>query len=76
MSRLNCTYKEFIEILEANKFEKVRQEGSHQTWRGVIGNKVQTVIVAPHGSLKTQIGLNTLQSMIRQSGLSKKLFRK
>jgi predicted RNA binding protein YcfA (HicA-like mRNA interferase family) len=73
LPRLKCTYREAIEILENHKFWLERQEGSHRQYKNANGN---LVTVAPHGSLGEEIGTNVLQSIIRQSGLPKKLFRK
>ncbi|MBX9730270.1 MAG: type II toxin-antitoxin system HicA family toxin [Sphingomonas sp.] len=48
--------------------------GSHRQYRGEIGGKVRLVTVAAH-RLSDDIKPGTLDSMIRQSGLSKALFR-
>lgn len=76
MPRLNCTYAEFIAILEAHGFVLHRHGAtSHMRYRGVIGGEVRLVDVAPH-RMTAPIKLPTLVSMIRQSGLPKKLFVK
>jgi predicted RNA binding protein YcfA (HicA-like mRNA interferase family) len=72
---LKCTFREFIAIIEANGFKLDRQEGSHRQYVGVVGGKRQVVTVACH-NINDYIKRGTLQSMIRQSDLSKKLFRK
>lgn len=76
MPRLNCTFGEFIAILEQYGFTIHRdQDGSsHYRYRGVIEGKVRYVDCCGTGGTVIKIG--TLQSMIRQSGLPKKLFRK
>jgi len=70
--RLKCTFLDFIAILEQHQFKCVRQEGSHRQYRDPYGN---LVTVAYH-NINVEISPKTLESMIRQSGLSKKLFRK
>jgi predicted RNA binding protein YcfA (HicA-like mRNA interferase family) len=69
---LKCTFREFIEIIELHKFWLERQEGSHRQYKNAAGNRV-TVAVHDMGD---EIKIKTLESMIRQSGLPKKLFRK
>ena len=76
MPRLNCTFGEFLDIIRKHGFVlKSHDGGSHQRWRGVVGGKVRFVDVACH-NLKDTPPLGTLQSMIRQTGLPKTLFRK
>jgi predicted RNA binding protein YcfA (HicA-like mRNA interferase family) len=70
--RLKCTFREFIKILEAHKFWLERQESSHRHYKNAAGN---LVTVAAH-DLGDEVKKGTLKSMIRQSGLSQKLFRK
>lgn len=72
MPRLKCTFREFIEILERRKFWLERQDGSHRQYKNASGNRVT---VAAH-NMNDEIRPGTLESMIRQSGLPKKLFRK
>ena len=74
MPRLNCTYREFIEILLAHGFQEVRQKGSHCQYQGTVAGEIKLVTVSTADG--TNIGLTVLQSMIRQSGLSRKLFLK
>jgi predicted RNA binding protein YcfA (HicA-like mRNA interferase family) len=74
--RLKCTYREFVAILDRYRFEMIRHDGgSHRRYRGVVGGTVRLVDVAYHAA-GDEIPLGTLESMIRQSGLSKRLFRK
>lgn len=75
MPRLKCTFREFIAIIEAHDFQCHRQDGSHRQYRGVIDGQTRYVTVAYH-NIKDEILPDTLASMIRQSGLPKKLFRK
>jgi predicted RNA binding protein YcfA (HicA-like mRNA interferase family) len=73
---LKCTYGEFLEILKAHGFVLHRHDGSsHQRWKGKIGGEVRMVDFSPHLYVD-YVPLGTLQTMIRQSGLPKKLFRK
>lgn len=75
MPRLKCTFREFIAILLAHRFAEIRQEGSHRRYRGEHSGAVWLVTVAYH-DIGDEIRPETLASMIRQSGLSKGLFRK
>lgn len=76
MPRLICTFAEVIAILEANGFVLHRQGAtSHRRYRKEEGSNVYMVDVAPHG-MNTDVPTGTLLSIIRQSGLSKKMFRK
>ena len=60
--------EEITKILLANGFEFVSHRGSHQKYRNASG---ETVIV-PAG--RKQMPRGTTQSIIRQSGLDRKLF--
>ncbi len=76
MPRLKCTFAEFIAIIKANGFQPERQSGgSHAVWRREAGGAVHKVVVAAH-SMTDDIKPGTLASMVRQSGLPKRLFRK
>jgi len=68
------TFRQFIAVLEANGFTVVRQKGSHRQYEGFHSGRRWLVTVAPH-SLSDDILPNTLASMIRQSGLSKRVFK-
>jgi len=62
---------EVCRILEQNGFANVRQRGSHRVMQiSVPGIGTTTVPVPMH----KQIQSGTLMSIIRQSGLPKKLF--
>lgn len=75
MPRLRCTVREFIEILATYDFVLEAHNGtSHRQYRGVIDGVVRKVTVSGH--MSDDILLPTLESMIRQSGLHKSLFRK
>lgn len=77
MPRLKCTYQQVIDILLAHGFVLHRHDGgSHRRYRGEHGGSVWFVDVAPHGSLKDNVPTGTLNSIIRQSGLKKALFRR
>ena len=76
MPRLNCTYEEFRLIIEAQGFEMIRHSsGSLCRFRGVVDGVVRLVDWSTHRT-NNEIPIGTLQSMIRQSGLPKKLFVK
>ena len=69
-------FRHFIRILESHGFELDRQSGtSHRVYKGRIGGGVRLVVVACH-SENDDIKPGTLSSMIRQSGLSKRAFRR
>ncbi len=76
MPRLKCTFREFIAIIEAHDFALHRHDGtSHRIYRGIVSSEVRYVTIAFHG-INDDVLTGTLLSMIRQSGLPKKLFRK
>jgi predicted RNA binding protein YcfA (HicA-like mRNA interferase family) len=68
------TFREFINILEAHGFELDRQPGSHRVYKGVVVGRTRVVLVAGHQDGE-EIKRGTLNSMIRQSGLPKRVFR-
>ncbi len=69
------TFHEFIRILEHSGFALHRRGAtSHRVYKGLVDGKTQIVIVA-YERPGDQIKRGTLSSMIRQSGLPKKLFR-
>jgi predicted RNA binding protein YcfA (HicA-like mRNA interferase family) len=69
------TFREFIQIIEQHGFALLRQgKGSHRMYRGIVNGRVMQVVVAYH-NINDEIRAGTLASMIRQTGLSKKLFR-
>jgi predicted RNA binding protein YcfA (HicA-like mRNA interferase family) len=74
--RLKCTFDEFVVIIEAHGFVLHRHGAtSHRRYRGVIDGEVRFVDIAGHSG-NDEILPGTLASMIRQSGLPKRLFRK
>jgi predicted RNA binding protein YcfA (HicA-like mRNA interferase family) len=74
--RLKCTFREFIAIIEAHGFSLHRHGAtSHRRYRGIIDGQVRFVDVAGHND-NDEIRPDTLASMIRQTGLSRRLFRK
>ncbi|MBK6026048.1 type II toxin-antitoxin system HicA family toxin [Brevundimonas nasdae] len=76
MPRLNCTFAQVLEILLRNGFVLHRQgSGSHQIYRRAAGSKVWLVTVAYH-TKSDDVPIGTLKSIIRDSGLSQKLFRR
>jgi predicted RNA binding protein YcfA (HicA-like mRNA interferase family) len=65
-----------IDILLAHGFVLHRHDGtSHRRFRGEVEGKIMFVDVAVH-SLGGDIPVGTLTSIVRQSGLPKRLFMK
>ncbi len=61
---------EVCDILRSQGFELVRQRGSHMVMQRRVGDTTITVPVPNH----REIRVGTLQSIIRQSRLTKELF--
>jgi len=66
-------FRDFTGILLKHGFTLDRQRGSHRQYKAVVNGKIRLVTVA--GRDGDDIQRPNLASMIRQSGLSKKLFR-
>jgi predicted RNA binding protein YcfA (HicA-like mRNA interferase family) len=62
--------KQVCKILEGHDFETVRQKGSHIIMQKKEGGSTITIPIPNHAELK----IGTLQSIIRQSKLSRELF--
>jgi len=62
--------KEICKILTQNGFEELRQKGSHIIMQKKLANTTITIPVPNHDEVK----FGTLQSIIRQSCLSRELF--
>jgi predicted RNA binding protein YcfA (HicA-like mRNA interferase family) len=62
--------QQVCQILESQGFIKVRQRGSHIIMQKVFEDDTITIPVPNHKTL----AIGTLQSIIKQSGLSRKLF--
>ena len=62
--------KQVCNILSQHGFVEVRQKGSHIVMQKHLSNTTITVPVPNHSELK----IGTLQSIIRQSGISKSEF--
>ena len=62
--------KQVCNILSQHGFVEVRQKGSHIVMQKHLSNTTITVPVPNHSELK----IGTLQSIIRQSGVSKSEF--
>lgn len=76
MPRLRCTFAEFVAIIASYGFVEIRHGAtSHRRYRGTVDNAVKFVDVAGH-SPNDSIAPGTLNAMIRQCGLPKRLFRK
>ena len=67
-------FRDLIHILREQGFTLDRQESSHRVYKGMVGGQIRLVVVAYHRE-GDDIRAGTLSSMIRQSGLDKKLFR-
>lgn len=67
-------FRDFIRILEANGFEHVRSKAPHHFYAGVVNGVLQHV-TCDYNHLGEEIPRHNFHSMIRQSTLSKKLFR-
>lgn len=67
-------FRDFVSIISANGFTLDRIEGSHRAFVGVVDGKRRVVTVSYHRA-SDDIKKGTLASMIRQSGLPKRLFR-
>lgn len=63
----------FIQVLEANGFTLDRTRGDHRQYEGVVDGVRRLVTVA--GRPGSDVKRRNLASMIRQSGLPRKLFR-
>jgi predicted RNA binding protein YcfA (HicA-like mRNA interferase family) len=61
-------------ILKNLNFSIKRTEGDHANWEGYTGGKRRIVTVAQLKSKKEKYGHRLLNSMIRQSGLTRKEF--
>jgi predicted RNA binding protein YcfA (HicA-like mRNA interferase family) len=66
--------RELIGILESQGFVLERRRGSHRIYKGRVGGKARLVVVAGHRE-SDDIKPGTLRSIIRQSGLPKRIFR-
>jgi len=62
--------KDVSNILQKYGFREIRQKGSHIVLQKKLDDTTLTIPVPNHPELKT----GTLQSIIRQSGLSKEIF--
>lgn len=68
MGRLrNLSEREVCRILSKHGFSQVRQKGSHAIMQKAIENSTITVPVPLH----SEIRIGTLQSIIRQAGVSR-----
>ena len=64
--------REVCQILEGQGFSVVRQRGSHIVMQQRFGSTTTTVPVPDHAELT----LGTLSSIIRQSGVARRLFER
>ncbi|HEY4755228.1 MAG TPA: type II toxin-antitoxin system HicA family toxin [Ignavibacteriaceae bacterium] len=62
--------KQVCRILEENNFIIVRQKGSHIILQKKVGSSTITIPIPNHSEIK----IGTLQSIVRQSNLSRELF--
>lgn len=76
MPRLTCTFQQFLDVIDKHGFTLHRQGAtSHKRYRAVINGQVRYVDVAAH-RMSDDIKPKTLASMIRQSGLPKREFKR
>jgi predicted RNA binding protein YcfA (HicA-like mRNA interferase family) len=66
----NLSGREVCRILSKHGFSQVRQKGSHAIMQRAEENSTITVPVPLHSQIRT----GTLQSIIRQSGISRSEF--
>ena len=67
-------FSAFLAIVHRHGFTLQRTRGSHRTYRGTVDGMTRIVTVACHRE-SDDIKPKTLASMIRQTGLPKRLFR-
>ena len=67
-------FNDFIRVLVRNGFTLGRQKGATRVYKGSVEGRIQTVTIHFHRG-GDDIKPGTLASMIRQSGLPKRLFR-
>ena len=67
-------YRDVERLLMDTGFELIRQQGSHRQFLGLVDGKKRLVSLAYH-SRNEDVRRGTLASIIRQSGLPKRLFR-
>ena len=58
------------DILGANGFTAARRESSHRVMQGIVGDVTVSISVPLH----RELAIGTLVSIIRQSGLPRRLF--
>ena len=67
-------YRDVEKLLIGSRFELIRQQGSHRQFQGFVNGKPRLVTLAYH-SRKDDVLPKPLASIIRQSALSKRLFK-
>jgi predicted RNA binding protein YcfA (HicA-like mRNA interferase family) len=67
-------YRDFVPILTAHGFVLVREKATHKQYQGTVDGRIMLVTV-DYSQPGEDISPRNLASMIRQSGLPKKLFR-
>ena len=67
-------YRAFVEILKAHDFTVIRERATHKQYEGFVGG-VRMLVTVDYSQLSEDISPRNLASMIRQSGLPKRLFR-
>ncbi len=67
-------FRDFVSILETHGFRLDRQRGSHKQFKGTVGGHARLVTV-DYDQPGEDVPKRNLASMIRQSGLPKKVFR-
>lgn len=67
-------FREFVRIIEAHGFALDRERATHKQYKGSVGGQIRLVTV-DYDQPGNDIPKRNLASMIRQSGLPKRLFR-
>lgn len=67
-------YRDVERLLLENGFVAIRQQGSHRQFEGFVDGRRQRVTLAYH-SRNEDVLPKTLASIIRQSGLPRRLFK-
>jgi len=67
-------YRDFIKVIVAAGFKEIRCSGDHHQYEGTVDNE-RKMVTAAFKHTGEDIRRDNLSSMIRQSGLPKKLFR-
>jgi predicted RNA binding protein YcfA (HicA-like mRNA interferase family) len=67
-------YRDFRRLIEDQGFRLVRERATHKQFEGFVGGQ-RRLVTLDYAQPGEDISPRNLASMIRQSGLDKKLFR-